>query len=82
MILAATGGRKDTQMSDLASIEELTARISAIRDNLRQLVEQAAGSSGAADEDRTSSRIAEQELELARLEKRRDDLLATREHGA
>jgi len=69
-------------MSDLASIEELTARISAIRDNLRQLVEQAAGSSGAADEDRTSNRIAEQELELARLEKRRDDLLATREHGA
>jgi hypothetical protein len=78
----ARSGKKDTLMSDSASIEELTARISAIRDNLRQLVEQAAGSSGAADEDRTSSRIAEQELELARLAKRRDDLLASRERGA
>jgi len=69
-------------MSDSASIGELTTRISAIQDNLRQLIEQAAGSSGAADEDRTSSRIAEQELELARLLKRREDLLAVRARDA
>jgi hypothetical protein len=65
-------------MADSASIEELNARISAIRDNLRQLIEQAAGSSGAADEDRTSSRIAEQELELARLTEQRDELLSVK----
>lgn len=65
-------------MTDSASIEELNARISAIRDNLRQLIEQAAGSSGAADEDRTSSRIAEQELELARLAEQRDELLSVK----
>jgi hypothetical protein len=61
-------------MDDLALIEELTARISAVQENLRELIEQAAGSSGAADEDQTSSRIAEQELELARLTKQRNEL--------
>ena len=69
-------------MTDSASIEELTARISAVQENLRQLVEQAAGSSGAADEDRTSSRIAEQELELQRLTKQREELLSVREREA
>jgi hypothetical protein len=61
-------------MVDSALIEGLTARISAVQENLRELIEQAAGFSGAADEDRTSSRIAEQELELARLTKQRDEL--------
>jgi hypothetical protein len=61
-------------MVDSALIEELTARISAVQENLRELIEQAAGFSGAADEDRTSSRVAEQELELARLMKQRDEL--------
>jgi hypothetical protein len=61
-------------MVDALAIEELTARISAVQENLRQLVEQAAGFSGAADEDRTSRRIAEQEVELARLTKERDEL--------
>jgi hypothetical protein len=61
-------------MADSASIEELAARISTVQENLRDLIEQAAGFSGASDEDRTSSRIAEQELELARLVKQRDEL--------
>jgi hypothetical protein len=61
-------------MVDALAIEELTARISAVQENLRQLAEQAAGFSGAADEDRTSRRIAEQEVELARLTKERDEL--------
>ena len=46
---------------------ELGGRIAAVRDNLRQLVEQAAGHSGAADESRTADRIAEQEALLASL---------------
>jgi len=51
---------------------ELEQRIAILQENIRQLVEQAAGSSGAADEDRTSNRIAEQTEELERLIKQRD----------
>ena len=39
---------------------ELDDRIAIIRDNIRQLIEQAAGSSGAEDEDRNADRIAKQ----------------------
>ena len=46
---------------------EIERRIAAIRDNLRQLTEQAAAFSGAADESRTADRIAEQEARLAAL---------------
>jgi hypothetical protein len=49
------------------TIEALDARIAAVRDNLRQLVEQAAGYSGAADEELISQRIAEQEIQLETL---------------
>jgi hypothetical protein len=58
----------------MQQIEELDARISAVRENLRQLVEQAAGSSGAADEELASKRIQEQEAELDALMKRRSEL--------
>jgi len=53
---------------------ELDDRIAIIRDNIRQLTEQAAGSSGAADESRTSDRIAQQTEELEKLVKQRDGL--------
>ncbi len=53
---------------------ELDDRIAILRDNLRQLTEQAAGSSGAADEERTANRIAEQQEELDALIKQRDAL--------
>lgn len=53
---------------------ELDDRIAILRDNIRQLTEQAAGSSGAADEERTASRIAEQQEELDALIKQRDAL--------
>ena len=43
------------------SLSELNDRIAILRDNLRQLVEQAAASSGARDEERTSERIAQQQ---------------------
>ncbi|GAC1040433.1 hypothetical protein [Rhizobium sp. No.120] len=60
-------------MSDvLLTIPEIDRRIAAIRENLRELIEQAAAFSGAADEERTSERIAEQEEELERLTKQRD----------
>jgi hypothetical protein len=56
------------------SIEEIEARISALRENLRQLVEQAAAYSGAADDELMSERIAEQQAQLEMLTKRRAEL--------
>jgi len=66
-------------MPDIAeSIEEIDARISAVRENLRELVEQAATYSGAADEELSSQRIAEQEAQLDILTERRAVLLQQR----
>lgn len=56
------------------SRDELDDRIAILRDNIRQLTEQAAASSGAADESRNAERIAEYEAELQRLVKQRDAL--------
>jgi hypothetical protein len=67
-------------MSDTQpNIAELDAEIADIRENLRELVEQAAGYSGAADDALASQRIADQEALLDRLTKQRDAL--TREKG-
>ena len=49
------------------SIEEIDDRIAIVRDNLRQLTEQAAAQSGAADDDRSARRIAEQAAALVAL---------------
>ena len=57
------------------SLSELNDRIAILRDNMRQVVEQAAGSSGAQDEERTSERIAQQQEQLDRLVKQRDAML-------
>ena len=57
------------------SLPELNDRIAKLRDNLRQLVEQAAASSGAQDEERTSERIAQQQEQLDKLVKERDAML-------
>jgi uncharacterized small protein (DUF1192 family) len=54
------------------SREELDDRIAILRDNIRQLTEQAAAYSGAADEARNADRIAQQTEELERLLKQRD----------
>ena len=51
---------------------KLEERIAVIRQNIAELVEQAAAYSGAGDEARTADRIAEQEQELARLIALRD----------
>ena len=58
-----------------SSLPELEDRIAIIRDNIRQLVEQAAASSGAADEVRNADRIGQQTEELEKLVKQRDALL-------
>lgn len=55
-------------MADDEALAEIDRRIALVRDNLRTLVEQAAGTSGAADEDRNADRIADQERLLAELE--------------
>ena len=62
---------KDTSIS----LPDLEDRIAIIRDNLRQLTEQAAAFSGAADEERAANRIAEQQDELDKLVKQRDALV-------
>jgi hypothetical protein len=54
-------------MVDQATTLEIERRIAAVRDNLRQLTEQATAFSGAADEARTADRITEQEARLAEL---------------
>jgi hypothetical protein len=56
------------------SAAELDRRIAITRDNIRQLIEQAAAFSGAGDEDRNADRIAEQTEELDRLVKQREAL--------
>jgi hypothetical protein len=53
---------------------ELDDRIAILRDNIRQLTEQAAASSGAGDEARNADRIAQQTEELEKLIKQRDAL--------
>jgi phosphomevalonate kinase len=62
-------------MTDDATLTELNTAIAAIRENIRELIEQAAAYSGAADQERTADRIADQEGQLAALLKKRDRLL-------
>ena len=57
------------------SLAELDKRIALVRDNIRQLIEQAAANSGAGDEARNADRIAQQQDELNELIKRRDALM-------
>ena len=54
------------------SLSALNDRIAILRGNIRQLMEQAAGSSGARDEERTAERIAQQQDELDSLIMERD----------
>jgi hypothetical protein len=56
------------------TIAELDRRIALIRQNINDLVEQAAAYSGAGDESRAADRIAQQEQELRRLIEQRDAL--------
>jgi hypothetical protein len=58
-------------MTDSTTLAELDAAIAVVQDNLRELIEQAAAYSGAADEERNADRIAAQQAKL-------DALLAKR----
>jgi hypothetical protein len=66
---------------NLANLTEIDERIAILRENLRQLVEQAAAYSGAADEELTSRRIAESEAQLELLTKQRDELVKSKKAG-
>jgi len=62
-------------MTDSAKREEVERRIQIVEDNLRELIEQAAAYSGAADEERAADRIAEQQAKLDALRQERAALL-------
>ena len=62
-------------MSTTSSPASIDDRIALIRDNIRQLIEHAAGYSGAQDEERSSSRIAQQTEQLESLIEARKALL-------
>lgn len=60
-----------TDFSGLSS-EELARRIAILRDNIRQITEQATSQSGAADEERNAERLSRQNDELESLLKEQD----------
>jgi len=66
--------KEESDMADAVTLAELDAAIAVVRDNLRELVEQAAAYSGAADETRNADRIAAQEAKLEELLKKRTAL--------
>ena len=63
-------------MNDNETLGELEIRITLIRENINELVEQATAYSGAADEERTADRIADLQAKLEELLKKRDTLLS------
>jgi uncharacterized small protein (DUF1192 family) len=64
--LAARRGEDPMSLTDPTSLSasELSKRIAILRDNIRQITEQAASQSGAADEERNADRLAQQTDEL------------------
>jgi hypothetical protein len=52
-------------MTNAATLIDLNTRIAAIRENISELIEQAAAYSGGSGRDRTAGRIAEHEAQLA-----------------
>ncbi len=62
-------------MASTLSLPGLEDKIAILRDNIRQLTEQAAGAAGSANEERAADRIAQQSAELEQLVKQRDAML-------
>jgi hypothetical protein len=62
-------------MVDRAALADIDRRIQIVEDNLRELIEQAAAYSGAADEERNADRIADQQAKLDALLKERETLV-------
>jgi hypothetical protein len=65
-------------MSNGLSLDQVEARMAIVRDNIRQLIEQSAADSGAANEARNADRLAQQQAELETLSKQRDEMLKNR----
>jgi N-methylhydantoinase B/oxoprolinase/acetone carboxylase alpha subunit len=65
-------------MPATASLADLDARIAALRENIRELVEQAAAVSGASSESLSADRIEAFEAQLAEAIRQRDVLAAAR----
>ena len=57
------------------ALVDIDRRIALVQNNLRDLMEQAAGTSGSASEEALSDRITGQETELQRLRQERDALI-------
>jgi hypothetical protein len=72
---AMNNGKGYLMKEETPSLAELDERIAIVRDNIRELVEQAAAFSGAQDEERNADRIAQQQAELERLLRQRDQLI-------
>jgi hypothetical protein len=60
------------------AVAELDQRIAIVRNNLRDLTEMAAASSGASNEELASGRIAEQEERLRALTRQREELVRSK----
>ena len=76
-LASSPGSRRLRAMSNgpYVTLAELDKQIAIIRDNIREITEQAAAMSGAADEERNADRLAQQNEELERLMKLREELL-------
>ena len=61
-------------MATNPELKDIDARISIVRNNIRELVAQASGHSGAADDELLTQRILEQERQLDTLTKLRASL--------
>jgi uncharacterized small protein (DUF1192 family) len=61
-------------MEATLSAAELDDRIAVLRDNIRQLIEQAAAAAGEANEERAADRLAQQNEALDKLVAQRDAL--------
>ncbi len=66
-------------MGNGLSLDQVEDRIAILRDNIRQLIEQSAADSGAANKSRNADRLAQQQAELESLTKQRDELLKKQE---
>jgi hypothetical protein len=67
--------QRSIEMAGTMSLSELEDRIAIARDNIRQLIEQAAAISGGENEARTSDRIEQQTEAMEALVRERDELL-------
>jgi hypothetical protein len=71
-----SGPERSERLNDEAmTLSELEERIAIVRDNIRQLIEQAAADSGTENEERNADRIMQQSDELDRLLAQREALL-------